>query len=1034
MAQPLGPEYVTAKICMLPAECHGRALTDEAVEQNHVVHHFLWEEGFQAPPSPPGVRPHLEEVVVHNARFAQQRATLAKDGFQLIADASKVKDWSQGGDAEGAWSKDMVDMVKSATGASRAMVLGQALRRDGREKGHAGSAHVEQSAYCEGRLPPPIEEACAGRHFAIYLVWVSTDSQSPVKTCPMGILHPGSVQQGDLVLCQQYSEQLSKKLIEQHLASQGGSTGGDPRRLTGVPYATYRAAAEHLGLNREADKKKAADSSFPASQLNIVQRSAHARHHWWAYYPDMTANEVLVMKQYDTREPRAERQGVVHAAFNDPTAPAGSPPCRSVEIRVVCIFEPDPSAAERRERSQAAMWGAFSARSAVAPPAAAETDLAGDKADISEWFVNKSAEIKQKVEELLRSHGKGAGPPERSCGRTIFQKSSSVCSKLQEQMKYDPSAPQPAWLLQRTTVGAIQKTFKATNGRIEDCGLQIKDKKVESVTDGSFAADAGVKVGWAIHSIGNRPVKSDAECGRLFAKAQEDGGSVSFIFLRPLDKGDKVMGLDQSKPLELFARPEDMKLDVRTDLVENWSLEPGAEAEVEILHARPHCFKLKDPEGRSTHRVAKGAVRLLQYTDGTPVALPVFVMPDNDFRVWHRGQHGIVDSRSYTCTRASEFHDVATTRPPKGMTDPTDLMAEVWKGHVVYGEDNPLQYLVRLLCSTEALKGVRSISPFQNGEADELLGQMQRGEVLLSEVGVAGHGHASVTTKGFWPGEALVAGGASVISIPGGDQKKYNDIVAVCLQYRIGFGVVWEAHFGDSWIFVWLRNVLNFALHGTALLVLTADDGYIGFAQRAEVALLLCLGLPFRMMTIDRFISTRIPLVCAAREKRWQDLEAALAEPHVRGALPHFLLKTCALGMTPLHHAAEKGAPATVFEKLIEAGSDPMQRSAWGRTALHLCAEFKGGPEQASLLVKRSPAAVTLVDDGGYTPLCAALVYSNTAVEEAVKKTNMAPPLTDHEKKYLEQNKKKYDSDQVKDVTSGSAKNGETTDCCCEIM
>eukprot|EP00793_Prasinoderma_coloniale_P004948 PRCOL_00000709-RA len=66
----------------------------------------------------------------------------------------------------------------------------------------------------------------------------------------------------------------------------------------------------------------------------------HGDHHKWFFYPQMTADEALVFKVYDSRE-AAEHDGTrftYHTAFSDPTAPADARPRRSIEVRTVASF------------------------------------------------------------------------------------------------------------------------------------------------------------------------------------------------------------------------------------------------------------------------------------------------------------------------------------------------------------------------------------------------------------------------------------------------------------------------------------------------------------------------------------------------------------------------------------------------------------------------------------------------------------------------------------------------------------------------
>ncbi len=62
-------------------------------------------------------------------------------------------------------------------------------------------------------------------------------------------------------------------------------------------------------------------------------------HRWW-YYPDMTPHEVLLTKQLDARPGRADQ--CPHTSFVDRSLPADTLPRRSVEVRILAVFDPEP--------------------------------------------------------------------------------------------------------------------------------------------------------------------------------------------------------------------------------------------------------------------------------------------------------------------------------------------------------------------------------------------------------------------------------------------------------------------------------------------------------------------------------------------------------------------------------------------------------------------------------------------------------------------------------------------------------------------
>ena len=67
---------------------------------------------------------------------------------------------------------------------------------------------------------------------------------------------------------------------------------------------------------------------------------AHNADHRWCYFPNMTADEVMIFKSYDSMDDGRARF-TPHTAFIDPSTPAGAPPRESIETRALAFFPPD---------------------------------------------------------------------------------------------------------------------------------------------------------------------------------------------------------------------------------------------------------------------------------------------------------------------------------------------------------------------------------------------------------------------------------------------------------------------------------------------------------------------------------------------------------------------------------------------------------------------------------------------------------------------------------------------------------------------
>jgi len=69
-----------------------------------------------------------------------------------------------------------------------------------------------------------------------------------------------------------------------------------------------------------------------------VYHIAHDPSHEWFYFPQMTRNEALVFKVFDSDTTKASRF-TAHSAFDDPATPADAPPRESIETRTFAFWD-----------------------------------------------------------------------------------------------------------------------------------------------------------------------------------------------------------------------------------------------------------------------------------------------------------------------------------------------------------------------------------------------------------------------------------------------------------------------------------------------------------------------------------------------------------------------------------------------------------------------------------------------------------------------------------------------------------------------
>lgn len=237
-------------------------------------------------------RPEPHSLPIRNARRVVPAPTLDREGFQLVAQRSTVRDFFDEDELRRVYYGEAERLIKEVTGANRVFVFDHTLRRhvpgvDDRAAGTprqpATRVHVDQTARSGPlrvvrHLPGEADELLS-RRVAIINVW--RPIRGPLLDAPLALCDARSVAPADLV---------PADLVY-------------PDR-TGETYAV---------------------SYNPA--------------HSWFYVPAMRTDEAVLIKCYDSAEDGRARFSP-HTSFIDPTAPADAPLRESIELRTL-VFWPD---------------------------------------------------------------------------------------------------------------------------------------------------------------------------------------------------------------------------------------------------------------------------------------------------------------------------------------------------------------------------------------------------------------------------------------------------------------------------------------------------------------------------------------------------------------------------------------------------------------------------------------------------------------------------------------------------------------------
>jgi hypothetical protein len=239
-------------------------------------------------------------VTIENARIAAERPTLDSHGFELFRRRSAIRDFHDRAEIEARYPGEVMETVKTLTGADLVLSLGFVMRMagdtsDGRNQPPAADVHVDISPATGPRTARPLLAGAApGKTYRRALI---TSFWRPFSEPP---------QDWPLALCDHRS-----------IAAEEG-----------VP--NRRIKRDHPPTPEELLTPIPGEDDMPAA---LVFR--HGPHHRWYYFPDMDRDEAVMIKLYDSDRGRA--WFAPHTAFRDETR-LGAHTRESIEFRTVAYW------------------------------------------------------------------------------------------------------------------------------------------------------------------------------------------------------------------------------------------------------------------------------------------------------------------------------------------------------------------------------------------------------------------------------------------------------------------------------------------------------------------------------------------------------------------------------------------------------------------------------------------------------------------------------------------------------------------------
>jgi hypothetical protein len=244
---------------------------------------------FDPPPGEPksNIVPEPHSLPVHDIRPNSGTVSLDREGFALVQQKSAVKDFYDDDEVKTVYYPEAERLIKAATGADRVFVFDHTVRkrvpgsadsRDGGPRQPVARVHVDHTEKSGPQrvrdlIPEEAETLLQGR---VQIINLWRPIRGPLLDSPLAVCDARTVKPAELV----------------------GSDLVYPNRV-----------GETYSVKYNPD-------------------------HQWFYVPGMTADEILLLKCFDSRTDGRARFAP-HSAFVDPTMPADTLPRESIELRTL---------------------------------------------------------------------------------------------------------------------------------------------------------------------------------------------------------------------------------------------------------------------------------------------------------------------------------------------------------------------------------------------------------------------------------------------------------------------------------------------------------------------------------------------------------------------------------------------------------------------------------------------------------------------------------------------------------------------------
>jgi hypothetical protein len=243
---------------------------------------------FEPPSGEPksNIVPEPHSLPIHDVRPISETVSLDREGFALVRQKSSVKDFYDEDEVKRVYYKEAERLIKAATGADRVFVFDHTVRkrvqgvsdRDGGLRQPVARVHVDHTEKSGPQrvrdlIPEEAEQLLKGR---VQIINLWRPIRGPLLDSPLAVCDARTVNPDELV---------------------------------------------------------ASDLVYP-NRVGETYSVKYNPDHQWFYVPRMTADEILLLKCFDSKADGRARFAP-HTAFADPTTPVDAAPRESIELRTL---------------------------------------------------------------------------------------------------------------------------------------------------------------------------------------------------------------------------------------------------------------------------------------------------------------------------------------------------------------------------------------------------------------------------------------------------------------------------------------------------------------------------------------------------------------------------------------------------------------------------------------------------------------------------------------------------------------------------